>query len=153
MLKENPQVTPSRFNRTSDTTDTIFCARLQVWSVHKVLYYLHALVNKSFIRQQLDGTAVDSPFVQSTLYKMMGYFSMRSDIESFNTDCDPGPWVRRCVLVLQVLSVCCVCTVSWGITALHSAPSLASTLPKRACLLASLRATSQRSTTLVGRTS
>ncbi len=47
-----------------------------VWSVHKVLYYLHALVDKSCIRAHLAGEPDESPFVKSPLYKMMGYFSL-----------------------------------------------------------------------------
>jgi len=48
----------------------------QVWSVHKVLYYLHEFVKKSGVRQHLRGEASDSPFVKSQLYLMLGYFSM-----------------------------------------------------------------------------
>lgn len=48
----------------------------QVWSVHRVLYYLHALVDKSHVVAALEGIANDSPFLNSTLYKMIGYFSL-----------------------------------------------------------------------------
>ena len=48
----------------------------QVWSVHKVLYYLHQFVQKSRIREHLRGEASDSPFVKSQLYLMLGYFSL-----------------------------------------------------------------------------
>jgi len=47
-----------------------------VWSVHKVLYYLHALADKSCIQAHLRGEESDSPFAESTLYKMVGYFSL-----------------------------------------------------------------------------
>jgi len=47
-----------------------------VWSVHKVFYYLHALVDKSCIKAHLAGEECDSPFVKSQLYLMLGYFSM-----------------------------------------------------------------------------
>ncbi|KAL1529970.1 hypothetical protein AB1Y20_000897 [Prymnesium parvum] len=50
--------------------------RPHVWSVHKVLYYLHAFVEKSCVKKQLRGEACDSPFVNSQLYLMLGYFSM-----------------------------------------------------------------------------
>jgi len=46
------------------------------WSVHKVLYYLQALVDKSQIRAHLRGEAPTSPFIESSLYKMLGYFSL-----------------------------------------------------------------------------
>jgi len=48
----------------------------QVWSTHKVLYYLHALVAKSAIKQTLRGGAGGSPFAASPLYQMLGYFSL-----------------------------------------------------------------------------
>jgi len=47
-----------------------------VWSVHKVLYYLHAFVEKSAVREQLRGEASESPFASSQLYRMLGYFSL-----------------------------------------------------------------------------
>ena len=47
-----------------------------VWSVHKVLYYLHALVDKSCIQAHLRGEESDSPYAASALYKMIGYFSL-----------------------------------------------------------------------------
>jgi len=48
----------------------------QAWNVNKVLYYLHALVDKSRIVAQLQGEAADSPFASSPLYKMIGYFAL-----------------------------------------------------------------------------
>jgi translation initiation factor 3 subunit L len=52
-------------------------AASQVWSVHKVLYYLHAFVEKSKIKEVLKGeAAVSSPFATSRLYRMLGYFSL-----------------------------------------------------------------------------
>ena len=48
----------------------------QVWSVHKVLYYLHAFVSKSCIEQRLRGEECVSAFGGSQLYQMLGYFSM-----------------------------------------------------------------------------
>lgn len=48
-----------------------------VWSVQKVLGYLHALVDKSQTQQQLQGqTANLSPFASIPLYKMLGYFAL-----------------------------------------------------------------------------
>ena len=49
---------------------------MQVWSVHRVLYYLHALVDKAGTRAHLAGKPDETPFMQSALYKMIGYFSM-----------------------------------------------------------------------------
>merc|ERR1711957_140899 len=48
----------------------------QAWNVNKVLYYLHALVDKSCIVAQLQGESPDSPFASSALYKMVGYFAL-----------------------------------------------------------------------------
>ena len=48
----------------------------QAWSVHKVLYYLHALADKGCIVAQLEGKAVDSEFASSSLYKMLAYFAL-----------------------------------------------------------------------------
>jgi len=46
------------------------------WPVHKVLSFLQALVSKSHIEAHLRDEAVSSPFLESPLYKMLGYFSM-----------------------------------------------------------------------------
>ena len=46
------------------------------WSVHKVLYYLQAFVDKSAIRSHLRGEPSTSKFIESSLYKMLGYFSL-----------------------------------------------------------------------------
>ena len=48
----------------------------QVWSVHKVLYYLHALADKGCIMAQLQGNSVDSEFASSSLYKMLAHFAL-----------------------------------------------------------------------------
>jgi len=48
----------------------------QVWSVHKVLYYLHALADKSEIEATLEGQLASSSFARANLYKMVGYFSL-----------------------------------------------------------------------------
>jgi len=44
--------------------------------VHKVLYYLHALVSKSGVKATLRGEAAETAFGKSQLYVMLGYFSM-----------------------------------------------------------------------------
>jgi len=41
-----------------------------------VLFYLHALVDKSCIQEHLKGSNSDSPFANSNLYKMIGFFSL-----------------------------------------------------------------------------
>tara|TARA_B110001452_G_scaffold266064_1_gene272009 strand:- start:617 stop:1897 length:1281 start_codon:yes stop_codon:yes gene_type:complete len=46
------------------------------WSVHKVLYYLHALADKACIMAQLQGESVDSKFASSSLYKMLAHFAL-----------------------------------------------------------------------------
>jgi translation initiation factor 3 subunit L len=48
----------------------------QAWNVNKVLFYLHALVDKSCIVATLNGESPKSPFASSELYKMMGYFAL-----------------------------------------------------------------------------
>jgi len=50
----------------------------ETWSVLKVLHYLQALIDKSHIRAHLRGepSAVGNPFVASSLYTMLGYFSL-----------------------------------------------------------------------------
>jgi len=48
----------------------------QVWSVHKVLYYLHAFVDKSGVKAHIRGETATSEFAKSPLYLMLGYFSM-----------------------------------------------------------------------------
>jgi len=67
----------SRVKNKSDEELRVLKESPHVWSVHKVLYYLHALVDKSCIRAHLAGEPDESPFVKSSLYKMMGYFSAR----------------------------------------------------------------------------
>lgn len=53
------------------------CPRAQVWSVQRVLHYLHALIDKSCTQQQLQGqTANLTPFASNGLYKMLGYFAL-----------------------------------------------------------------------------
>jgi len=46
------------------------------WSVHKVLYYLHALADKACIMAELQGESVDSKFASSSLYKMLAHFAL-----------------------------------------------------------------------------
>ena len=47
-----------------------------MWSAQKVLYYLQALVDRSGITAHLKGDAATSPFLESPVYKMLGYFSL-----------------------------------------------------------------------------
>lgn len=46
------------------------------WSIQKVLHYLQALVDKSDIQPHLRGEKETSPYLESPLYKMLGYFSL-----------------------------------------------------------------------------
>ena len=48
----------------------------QAWNVNKVLFYLHALVDKSCIVATLKGESPKSAFASNELYKMMGYFAL-----------------------------------------------------------------------------
>ena len=48
----------------------------QAWNVNKVLFYLHALVDKSAIVATLKGESPKSAFASNELYKMMGYFAL-----------------------------------------------------------------------------
>jgi len=48
----------------------------QAWNVNKVLFYLHALVDKSCIVVTLKGESPKSPFASNELYKMTGYFAL-----------------------------------------------------------------------------
>ena len=66
----------SRVKNKTDEEIRVLKEAPQVWSVHKVLYYLHALVDKSGTRAHLAGKPDETPFMQSTLYKMIGYFAL-----------------------------------------------------------------------------
>jgi len=46
------------------------------WSVHKVLYYLQALADKAQIVPHMRGEVAASAYLDSPLYKMLGYFSL-----------------------------------------------------------------------------
>lgn len=65
----------SRVKVKSDEELRLLKDQPHVWSVHKVLYYLQALVDKSSIQAHLRGEET-TEFIDSPLYKMLGYFSL-----------------------------------------------------------------------------
>lgn len=48
----------------------------QSWAVQKVVYYLHALAERAEINATLSGEPTSTKFAGSSLYKMVGYFSL-----------------------------------------------------------------------------
>ena len=63
-------------NKTEEEVAKLREAPADTWSVHKVLHYLQALVDKSEIKPHLRGEKASSPYLDSPLYKMLGYFSL-----------------------------------------------------------------------------
>jgi len=66
----------SRVKNKSDEELKTLTEQPQMWSVQKILYYLQELIKKSDIQPHLRGEKESSPFLDSPLYKMLGYFSL-----------------------------------------------------------------------------